>query len=48
MLVIDHMSQGFLCGGSGKELPANAWDTRHMGSIPGSWGSPGVGNDNPL
>ena len=31
-----------------KSLPANAGDTRDMGSIPGSGRSPGVGNDNPL
>ena len=28
--------------------PANAGDTRDMGSIPGSRRSPGVGNGNPL
>ena len=28
--------------------PANAGDTRDLGSIPGSGRSPGVGNDNPL
>ena len=31
-----------------KDLPANAGDTRHMGSIPGSGRSPGVGNGKPL
>ena len=31
-----------------KNLPANARDTRDMGSIPGSGRSPGVGNGNPL
>ena len=31
-----------------KNLPANAGDTRDMGSIPGSGRSPGVGNGNPL
>ena len=32
----------------GKESPANAGNTRDMGTIPGSGGSPGVGNGNPL
>ena len=31
-------------GHSGKELPANAGDTRYMGSKPGSGRSPGEGN----
>ena len=31
-----------------KNLPANAGDTRDMGSIPGLGRSPGVGNGNPL
>ena len=31
-----------------KNLPANAGDTRHMGSIPWSRRSPGEGNANPL
>ena len=31
-----------------KNLPANAEDTRDVGSIPRSGKSPGVGNDNPL
>ena len=36
-------------GGSGvKNLPANAGDTRDMGSIPGSGRSPGGGNGNLL
>ena len=30
-----------------KNLPANAEDTRDVGSIPGSGRSPGVGNGNP-
>ena len=39
---------GFPGGAVVKNLPANAGDSRDMGSIPG-WGrSPGVGNDNPL
>ena len=31
-----------------KNLPANAGDTRDLGSILGSEGSSGVGNGNPL
>ena len=31
-----------------KNLPANAGDTRDVGSIPGSGRSPGEGNDSPL
>ena len=31
-----------------KNLPANAEDTRDVGSIPGSGRSPGVGNGDPL
>ena len=31
-----------------KNLPANAGDTRDVGSIPGSGRSPGIGNGNPL
>ena len=31
-----------------KNPPANAGDTRNMGSIPGLGRSPGVGNGNPL
>ena len=31
-----------------KNLPANAGDARDTGSIPGSGGSPGVGNGNSL
>ena len=31
-----------------KNLPASAGDTRDIGSIPGSGGSPGVGSGNPL
>ena len=30
------------------DLPANAGDIRHAGSIPGSGRSPGGGNGNPL
>ena len=31
-----------------KTSPANAGDVKDLGSIPGSGGSPGVGNGNPL
>ena len=31
-----------------KNLPANAGDTRDLGSTPGSGRSPGIGNGNPL
>ena len=31
-----------------KNPPANAGDTRDVGSIPGSGRSPGIGNGNPL
>ena len=31
-----------------KNLPANAGDARHVGSIPGLERSPGGGNGNPL
>ena len=31
-----------------KNPPANAGDTREVGSIPGSGRSPGIGNGNPL
>ena len=31
-----------------KNPPANAGDTRDVGLIPGSGGSPGVGNGNPF
>ena len=38
-------SMGFLGGSEVKNSPVNAGD---MGSIPGSGGSPGEENDNPL
>ena len=38
----------FSGGAMVKNLPANARDTKDMGSIPGSGRSPGVGNGNPL
>ena len=31
-----------------KSPPGSAGETRHLGTIPGSGRSPGVGNDNPL
>ena len=39
---------GFPGDTSGKDLPADAGDTRDVGSISGSGRSPGVGNGNPL
>ena len=39
---------GFSGGTSGKESPANAGDTRDVGSIPGSGRSSEVANGNPL
>ena len=40
--------RGFPDGAVVKTPPANAGDVRDLGSIPGSGGSPGVGNGNPL
>ena len=37
-----------LCGSVIKNPPANAGDTRDTSSMPGSGGSPGKGNGNPL
>ena len=42
------MDRGFPGGTVVENPPANAGDTRDMGSIPGSRRSPGVGNGNPL
>ena len=39
---------GFPGGAVVKNPPANARDTRDVGSIPGSGRPPGVGNGNPL
>ena len=39
---------GFPGVSSGKNLPANAGDTRDAGSIPGSGRSPGEGHCKPL
>ena len=39
---------GFLGGLVVRNPPANAGDARHVGLIPGSAGSPGEGNGNPL
>ena len=39
---------GFLGGAVLKNLPANAGDSGHVGFIPGTGRSPGVGNGNPL
>ena len=40
--------RGFPDGTVVKTPPANAGDIRDLGLIPGSGGSPGVGNGNPL
>ena len=42
------MTQTFPSGTVVKNLPANAGDSRDVGSIPESGRSPGVGNGNPL
>ena len=39
---------GFPGGSVVKNLPANAGDTRDLGSVPGSARSPGEGNGNPF
>ena len=41
-------TQGFPGGSVVKKLPANTWDTKDMGLIPGSGRSSGEGNVNPL
>ena len=46
--LLNLLYMGFLCGAEVKNLPANAGDTRDMGSIPGSGRFPGEGNGNPL
>ena len=48
ILELLHISRGFLGGAVAKNLPANARDTRDVGSIPGSARSSGGGNDNLL
>ena len=40
--------RGFRDGSVGKESACNEGDIEDMGSIPGSGGSPGGGNGNPL
>ena len=40
--------KGFPGGAEVKTLPANAGDSRDMGSIPGLGRSPGGGHDDPL
>ena len=47
-LTVDFNPIGLPRRHSGKELPANAGDTRGVGSIPGSGRSPRGGNGNPL
>ena len=41
-------NKNFPGGSDGKESACNAGDTGDIASIPGSGGSPGVGNGNPL
>ena len=48
LVVISLSYQGFPSGTVIKNLPANARDARVEGWIPGSGGSPGGGNDDPL
>ena len=47
-MVLPTQGLGFLGDLVLKNLPANAGDTRDVGSIPGSGRSHGVGNGNPL
>ena len=44
---VSRLSKGLLGGAAVRNLPANAGDSRDAGSVPGSGGSPGVGNGNP-
>ena len=48
ILELPHISKGFLGGAVAKNLPANAGDTRDVGSIPGLRRFPGGGNSNTL
>ena len=41
-------NEGFPGDSAGKNLPANARETRDVGLIPGSGRCPGEGNGNPL
>ena len=47
-IVLLYTQKNFPGGSTENNLPANAGDTRDMGSTPGSGRSPGVGNGNPL
>ena len=47
MNIVGWAEKSFPGGAVVKNLPANAGDTRDMGSIPGSGRSPGEGNGNP-
>ena len=42
------LEEGFAGGANGKESACRCWDTRDMGSIPGSGRSHGVGNGTPF
>ena len=46
--MLAHLNMGFLGSASGKNLLANAGDTRDLGSIPGLGISLGGGHGNPL
>ena len=48
MTDVQYGSQGFPGGTVVKNPPANAGDTRDMGSVPGLGRSPAGGNGNPL
>ena len=47
-MIANGEGEGFPGGAGVKNPPANAGDTRDMGSIPGVTRSLGEGNDNPL
>jgi len=44
----DNKTKDFPGGSVVKNLPANAGDAKHMGSVPGLERSPGGGHGNPL
>ena len=46
--ILRYKERGFPDSAVIKNPPANAWDTRDVGLIPGSGRCPGVGNGNPL
>ena len=47
-ITVINKTRDFPGGSVVKNLPANAGDARHMGSIPGLGRSPGGGSGNPL